>query len=218
MKAVIFDMDGVIVDSEHQWKLAEGPFFRKLVPRWTDHDHHQIVGMGVVDLYYWLVEKHGIKQPKEEFLTECDGLAKEIYGQRVCFTDGVSDFLSVLKKRGLKIGLASSSPRPWIDIVLDRFAIRGRFAAVASGDETPGKTKPDPALYLLCARRLGVDPKDCLAIEDSFPGVTAAKAAGMTCAAFRSGHNDEQDLSKADFEFRNFAELERRLKATPTRG
>ena len=208
MKAVIFDMDGVIVDSEKQWQVAEGPFFKRLIRTWTDHDHQQIVGLGVVELYHWLVEKHGINQSKEEFLAECHVLAEDVYGRKSSFTDGINAFLRRLEKRGTKVGLASSSPRNWIDIVLKRFDLEREFAAVASGDETPGRTKPEPDLYLLCAKRLGVEPKDCVAIEDSVPGVRAAKAAGMRCAAFRNGHNDALDLSAADFEFTDFARLE----------
>ncbi|MBI3552810.1 MAG: HAD family phosphatase [Elusimicrobia bacterium] len=218
MKAVIFDMDGVIVDSEKQWKLAEGPFFRRLVPSWTDHDHHKIVGLGVVDLYHWLVDEYAITQPKEEFLKECHALAEDIYGRKVVYTEGVGAFLAMLKRNRVKVGLASSSPREWIDIVLNRFELKHEFGAVASGDETPGKTKPEPDLYLLCAERLGVLPHECVAIEDSAPGLKAAKAAGMFCAAFRNGHNDEQDLEGADYEFSTFEELGTRFKIKPARG
>lgn len=214
--AVIFDMDGVIVDSEKQWKLAEGPFFKRLVHSWTDHDHHKIVGLGVVELYHWLVKEHGITQSKEDFLAECHNLAEDVYGRKSCFTEGIPEFTAALKKDGVKIGLASSSPRNWIDIVLKRFDLLDSFAAIASGDETPGRTKPEPDLYLLCAKRLDAEPKDCLALEDSLLGVTAAKAAGMQCAGFRNGHNGEQDFSAADFEFSDFKELESRLAGIPS--
>ncbi len=215
MKAFIFDMDGVLVDSEKQWKLCEGTYFRTMIPHWTDHDHHKIVGMGVVDLYHWLVEEYAIKKPKGEFLAECHTLAEDIYGRKVTYTAGAGPFLAMLRRSGVKIGLASSSPRVWIDIVLERFVLTKTFGAIASGDETPGKTKPAPDLYLLCAERLGVLPHECIAIEDSAPGVKAAKAAGMACAAFRNGHNDEQDLSAADYEFESFAELSGRFKIRP---
>jgi HAD superfamily hydrolase (TIGR01509 family) len=215
VKAVIFDMDGVIVDSERQWKLCEGDLFRKLVPTWTDADHQKIVGMGVVELYHWLFDEYGIKETKENFLAQCQVLAEEIYGTRVTRTEGITEFMDFLRKSRIKVGLASSSPRQWVNIVLERFMLADQFAAVSSGDETPGKTKPEPDLYLLCAERLGFLPGDCVAIEDSYPGVTAAKAAGMRCAAFRNGHNDEQDLSGADYEFTSFEELTGRFRIRP---
>lgn len=207
MRAVILDMDGVIVDSEHQWKLAEGPFFRAVVPGWREEDHKKIVGLGVVDLYHWLAKEYRIAESKESFLARCHELALEIYGRRVSLTEGLLDLLSELGKGKLSLGLASSSPRAWIDIVLSRFGLKEHFAAVVSGDEVPGKNKPEPDIYLLAARRLGIEPARCVTIEDSFLGVQAAKKAGMICAGFRNGTNDDQDLSQADRTVRSFSEL-----------
>ena len=207
MRAVILDMDGVIVDSEHQWKLAEGAFLRRIAPGWREEDHHKLVGLGVVDLYYWLVREYGIKEPLERFLADCDVLSKGIYNNRVSLTDGLAGFIADVKKNRVPLGLASSSPKSWIDMVLDRFGLRKDFDAVVNGDETPGRTKPAPDLYLLAAERLAVKPRECLAIEDSVLGVRAAKSAGMACAGFRNGTNEEQDFSQADFEIRSFLGL-----------
>jgi HAD superfamily hydrolase (TIGR01509 family) len=206
-RAVLLDMDGVIVDSELQWKLLEAPFFTRILGRWDEADHRHIVGLGVKELHGWLVDHHGLKQTQPEFLKECEGLARQVYAEKVTLTPGLSGFMErVSGKRTL--GLASSSPRAWIDLVLGRFKLGPYFQAVLSGDDVPGRTKPEPDIYLEAARRLALEPKDCLAVEDSKLGVAAAKAAGMRCAAFRNGHNHEQDLSKADFEFHSFAELE----------
>jgi HAD superfamily hydrolase (TIGR01509 family) len=221
MKAVIFDMDGVIVDSERQWKNAETAFFARLLGSWDPARNKEIVGMGVVDLYHWLVKELGLKCTKEHFLAECDVLAKDVYGRHVTCAEGFPELIADLKRAGLALGLASSSPRHWIDMVLERFALRPHFGAIASGDDAPGRVKPHPDLYLLAATNLGVAPADCVAIEDSFPGVTAAKRAGMKCVAFRNGHNDQQDLSQADVEIRTFVELDaqalRRALSMPAR-
>lgn len=200
MKAVIFDMDGVLVDSERQWKLAAEDQLRRLAPRWTDADSETIVGLGVVELHEYLERHHAPAPPRAEFLRLCDGLAEEVYGRRVTPASGLEALLSALAARGAKVGLASSSPRPWVDRVLDRFALRRHFGALATGDETPGRVKPEPDLYLLAAKRLGVDPGSCVAVEDSRYGVAAAKAAGMRCLALRSPDNAGQDLSRADGE------------------
>lgn len=210
MQAVIFDMDGVIVDSERQWQLAEGPFFSGLVSGWTPERHHEIVGMGVVDLYHWLVKEYRLKESEESFLGRCHELAQDIYGRRAARSSGLEELIANLKKEGIKIGLASSSPRNWIDLVLARYKMAEDFAVVASGDDAPGKTKPAPDLYLLAATGLGTAPENCVAIEDSVLGVTAAKRAGMRCVGFRNGHNDEQDLSQADAEIRGFEKLDAR--------
>ena len=205
--AVILDMDGVMVDSEHQWLLLEKPFLKGLLGRWTAADHRKVVGMGVEDLYYHLVREYGLGLGKADFLARCDRIAAEVYRSKVRLAPGLRDFIADLRRRRVPLALASSSPRLWVDMVLERFALRPAFRAVATGDDAPGRTKPAPDLYLLAARRLKVDPKRCLAVEDSDFGVRAAKDAGMTCVGLRSGHNDEQRLSGADWEARGFRAL-----------
>ena len=200
MDAVIFDMDGVLVDSERQWKLAGEAQMRCLAPRWTESDNEAVVGLGVVELHEYLERVHPPAPPRAEFLRLCDGLAEEVYGRRVSAADGLVELLASLAAKGLRVGLASSSPRPWVDRVLDRFSLRAHFAALATGDETPGRVKPAPDLYLLAAERLGVRPDRCVAVEDSRFGVAAAKAAGMRCLGLRGPDNAGQDLSAADGE------------------
>lgn len=201
-KAVILDMDGVMVDSELQWRLTEGEHIRRLLPDWTEKDTHSIVGLGVPDLYRWLVANRGLAMPEAEFLALCDRMAVEIYGRRTSLAPDLGELLAALKALGVLVGLASSSPASWVGLVLDRFGLRGEFAALATGDETPGRTKPEPDLYLLAASRLGVSPSACAAVEDSRYGVQAAKRAGMLCVAYRGAENAAQDLSAADAEVR----------------
>lgn len=204
MKAVIFDMDGVIVDSELQWEYAEQDLFKRLVPRWRPQDHHRIVGLGVEDLYYFLAREYGMRAGKDQFVGECHELAVGIYGERVTLTPGFRELFEDLKKTGMPIGLASSSPRAWIDLTLKRFELT--FETVASADDVPsGKTKPQPDIYLVALSRMKADAASTLAIEDSVYGIKAAKAAGLRCAALRNGHNDALDLSQADFELRGFS-------------
>ncbi|MBI3299668.1 MAG: HAD-IA family hydrolase [Elusimicrobia bacterium] len=199
-RAVILDMDGVMVDSERHWRLSEDEHIRRLLPAWCEADTQAIVGLGVVDLYRWLVKNRGLKTPEADFLSMCDRMAADIYGSRVAVAPDLGALLGELKRRGLKLGLASSSPAVWVGLVLDRFGLRADFSAVATGDETPGRTKPDPDLYLLAAARLGVAPAACAAVEDSRYGVQAAKSAGMRCVAYRGAENSAQDLSAADAE------------------
>lgn len=205
--AVLLDMDGVIVDSELQWKLVESSYLKSLVPHWGAEHERQIVGRGVVDLYQWLADNFAVKVSKKDFLAHCDEMAREVYGRRVTLAAGLMDFLAANRAQGRPLGLASSSPRAWINLVVERFDLGSRFNAVVSGDDVNGKTKPLPDIYLLAAEKLSVNPKTCFAIEDSNLGVRAAKAAGMYCAAYRTPSNADQDLSLADREFRHFNEL-----------
>jgi len=205
--AVIFDMDGVIVDSEIHWKTLEGYFLQSLIPTWSSTDQDKIIGLGVHDLYTLLIGQYGLQKTKEQFLELYQEMANKIYGQKVSLIAGFSDLLMTLNKNNIPVALASSSPRSWINIMLRRFGLQASFRVVVSADELEGEGKPSPAIYLLTAQRLGVSPKSCIAIEDSKNGVLSAKNAGMFCIGFRNGFNEEQDLSKADMIIHGFAEL-----------
>ncbi|HYO48239.1 MAG TPA: HAD-IA family hydrolase, partial [Chloroflexia bacterium] len=115
--------------------------------------------------------------------------------------------LSLLLGSNVKVALASSSPMSWIDIVRDRFDLRDKFDVVVSADELQGEGKPSPAIYLLTARRIAVQPEECVVIEDSKNGALSATRAGMFCVGIRNGFNDEQDLSAADMLINDFDKL-----------
>ena len=206
--AVIFDMDGVIVESESHWKTFERDFLPSLLPGWSQADQPNILGLGLYDLYTLLSSEYRLQQTRDQFVRWYHERAKEIYGQHVSLTEGFSDLLSLLNQHGILVGLASSSPRNWIDLVLHRFGLQDCFQAVVSADEVEGKGKPEPAIYLLTAQRLGVPTARCIAVEDSKNGLLSAKQAGMFCIGLRNGLNEEQDLSQADLIIHRFAELD----------
>ncbi len=206
MKAVMFDMDGVIIDSETHFRELETETFSRLMPRWRPEHHERIVGLGINDLHGFLAEEFGLKQGRAEFLDHCRGLAVEVYTRRASLTAGFVDLLSELDFNRIPAALASSSPPACIDMVLDRFGLRERFAAAVSAEDA-GAGKPSPAVYLLAARRLGKAPGDCAAIEDSRLGLLSAKRAGMFCVGFRNGVNAAQDLSEAHAEAAGFKSL-----------
>ncbi|HLH60550.1 MAG TPA: HAD family hydrolase [Ktedonobacteraceae bacterium] len=208
MDAVIFDMDGVIVDSEVHWKTSEGFFLQSLVPAWNIDDQDKIIGLALHDVYKMLVDTYQLQKTKAEFLELYLEMANEIYGQKVSLIAGFPELLTRLYEHNIPVALASSSPRTWIDIVLQRFHLRECFKVVVSADELNGEGKPSPAIYLLTAKRLGIRPERCVAIEDSKNGVLSAKNAGMFCIGFRNGFNDEQDLSRADRVIYGFDEVD----------
>src|SRR3989442_7230862 len=208
MDAVIFDMDGVIVDSEIHWKTTEGYFLQSLIPTWSVKDQDRIIGLDVHDLYMLLANTYHLQKTKEQFLAIYQEMANEIYGQKVSLTEGFTELLSALNNDNIPVALASSSPISWIHIMLERFGLRESFRVVVSADELAGEGKPSPAIYLLTAKRLGVRPDRCIAIEDSQNGVLSVKNAEMFCVGFRNGFNEEQDLSRADVVIRRFAEFD----------
>ncbi len=208
IRAVVFDMDGVIVDSEAQWKAQEESFFRAAVPAWRAEHHRRIVGLGVEDVYHFMVREFGLQMPLDDYLARCEEVAREVYLHKVVVADGLRELLVDLRRRRIPTAIASSSPRRWINLVLDRFALAPSFDAVVSADDVGGRTKPAPDIYLEAVRRLALAPADCLAVEDSTVGVRAAKAAGLACAALRTPHNADQDLALADFELTAFTGLD----------
>ena len=208
MHAFIFDMDGVIVESESHWKVFDRDFLPSLIPTWSPADQSHILGLGLDDLYTLLSSKYNLQETKDQFVMLYNERAREIYGQAVSLTAGVSDLLVRLNTHGIRVALASSSPRNWIDIVLHRFGLTDSFQVVVSAEEVKGRGKPSPAIYLLTAQRLSVPPARCIAVEDSANGVLAAKQARMFCIALRNGFNEEQDLSQADLVIHSSAELD----------
>jgi HAD superfamily hydrolase (TIGR01509 family) len=207
-------MDGVIVNSEEMWRIATNPFFQILIPGWREKNHDEIVGMGVEDVYAHLVRKYGIKEKRTNFIDSCEKVALEIYDQRVSLPEGLLSFLNELREKKMPLGLASSSPKRWIERVLQRFDLAPYFSSILSAEDVHNKTKPAPDLYLESAKNLHAAPENCLAIEDSTPGIRAAKAAGFFCLGFRNGSNSAQNFSLADAEINGFGELLGRVKKT----
>jgi HAD superfamily hydrolase (TIGR01509 family) len=199
MRALIFDMDGVIVDSEIHWKTSEGFFLKSLVSQWGPVDQGRITGISIYDTYDLLAREYGLAKSREEFMALYQEMAKDIYLQKASLIEGFRELLILARDKGMRTALASSSRRSWIEMVLGRFDLLPYFDAVVSIEDLPGaKGKPEPDIYLRTAEMLGVQPSECIVIEDSTNGVLSARRAGMFCIGFRNGFNEEQDLSEAN--------------------
>jgi HAD superfamily hydrolase (TIGR01509 family) len=151
------------------------------------------------DVHALLCKDYGLSISREEFVSYYDALADEIYGSCVAEIPGISDLVKTASSWVPGLGVCSSSPLRWIDIVLRRFQLASYFQVIVSAQELDGRGKPDPAIYLLTAKRLGVQPGRVLAIEDSEKGIKSAKTAGMKCIGLSNGFNKPQDLVQADF-------------------
>jgi HAD superfamily hydrolase (TIGR01509 family) len=212
--AVIFDMDGVIVDSELHWKSLEGYFLQSLVPGWTPQDQSRIIGMSLENLYTMLTDEYGMQEPRDAFLEQYHAIAMQIYREKAGLLPGFGETLDLLTQYEVPLALASSSPRTWIEIVLARFELHGAFKVVVSAGEVGGRGKPAPDIYLYTAEKLSVPPADCVVIEDSKNGALSARNAGMFCIGIRNGFNEEQDLSAASVVVEGFKALW--FQKTPT--
>lgn len=216
MKAVIFDFDGVVVDSEKHWDPCIEELAPKLCPGWRAGDNARLLtGRNAHECWMLMTKELGMTIDERTFMEHLTNITDVIYGQKTVLLPGVKALLDSLNANDIPVGLATSSQRAWIDAGLHRLHIHASFQTIATGDEVgSGKGKPAPDLYLLAANRLNVLPAECIAIEDSTNGVRSAKTAGMTCVGLRNGFNTSQDLSAADivvegFDIVNIAFLQR---------
>lgn len=187
MTAVLFDMDGVLVDSESYWVPLENEEILPRVVPGQDVTADEVTGMNYREIYDYLEDRYETAVSREEFIGLFDDAARDIFGQRASLFPGFEDLLSELRKRNVQVALVTSSPPHWVDIVFDRFDLHNAFDAVISADELDGPGKPDPSVYEYAAAELGVEPDDCIAIEDSSHGIESAHRAGMFVIGFRFG-------------------------------
>lgn len=194
-KAVLWDMDGVLVDTFDGHYRAWTRIFAELAHPFTLDDFRRTFGMNNRNIFKTLLEN---PLAEDEFQQLSD--RKEVYfreGVRgnTRLLPGAGDWLERFSAAGLKQAVASSAPTENIDVHLDELNIRCYFAEAVSGENLPGK--PDPAVFKRAAELLGVSPADCLVIEDAVPGVEAAKRAGMRCVAVLTT-NPADKLQRAD--------------------
>jgi epoxide hydrolase-like predicted phosphatase len=203
LKAVIFDMDGVLIDSEKFWTQAELDVFSSYGVQVTDELAAQTKYMTTQEVTEFWYERF----PWENF--DSSDLEDKVVTRVIemiqsqdCTMSGVQEFIQTLKSKAYKIGLATNAPLRVAHVVLEKLQVRELFDTVHSSEfETQGK--PHPAVYLTSAKNLGVSPEHCIAIEDSQSGLKAAKEAGMQTIIFTN--NDESIHSNlADFKILDF--------------
>jgi HAD superfamily hydrolase (TIGR01509 family) len=207
LKAVIFDMDGVIIDSEPAHLRVCLELFKKLNIDLSEEEYGRFIGVSNTSMWTTLKQMYGLAQTIQE-LAEQQARANidDFKNGDDKPMPGILELLSNLKKEGIKIGLASSSPLETINLILEKFEIKDYFDAVVSGEGLKGG-KPAPDIYHLSVSRIGKSPEACLAIEDSFAGIQSAKAAGLYCAGLRTIHVKEELLDNADLKISSLAEI-----------
>lgn len=197
MTTVIFDMDGVLVDAEFYWRRVGNTFLAQFVPGWSEADQRGILGMSIRQVFETLRSRYGLRLKVEEFISRYDDLVHRIYAEECNLVPGALGLLERSRDSGFLLALASSAPRAWIDIVVDRFGLRPYFNALVSGDEVPGRGKPLPDIFLLAASQLNQPPRLCVVIEDKEKGIAGARAAGMASIALRNEFNAAERFTDA---------------------
>jgi HAD superfamily hydrolase (TIGR01509 family) len=185
--AVVFDMDGVLVDTEHLWDEVREALTEEWGGRYTPEAQEAMMGMSSREWSRYLHEVVGLGQPPEVINAEVVRRMLARYEVELPVVEGAGEAVRRLRADGYTLAVASSSNRELIDAVLRRLELTERFAVTVSSEEV-SRGKPAPDVYLEAARRLGVDPGGCVAVEDSASGIRAAHAAGMRVIVFPNRH------------------------------
>jgi HAD superfamily hydrolase (TIGR01509 family) len=180
-QAVLFDMDGLLVDSEPLWFEVETDVMTRLGGTWTAADQQALLGSALPDSVRYFLERAQLPaDPAEVAEWMMGGIVAKVGERGVTIMPGAAELVAEVEAAGLPYALVTSSQRRFVDAVLSRIGLRFPVL-VCANDVTRGK--PDPEPYLLAAQRLGADPGRCVALEDSLTGVTAAEAAGCLVVA-----------------------------------
>jgi HAD superfamily hydrolase (TIGR01509 family) len=206
--AVVFDLDGVLVDSEEAWNEARRQLVEERDGRWTDKAQKDMMGMSSTEWSRYMHEVLGVPEPPDEISAEVVRRLEQLYRERLPLIPGAVEAVERVAARW-PLGLASSSNRPLIDLALELSGLARFFRVTVSSEEVP-HGKPAPDVYLAAARRLGCDPARCAAIEDSENGIRSAVAAGMRVIAIpnRAFPPSPETLTAADVVLPSIAELE----------
>lgn len=205
-KAAIFDMDGTMIRNMSHHKKAWQEFLRSHDVHLSDEEFQQKISGKKNDVILEVV--FGRRLDEDEvaaYAAEKESLYRELYKDEIVEVEGLTDFIAKLHDIGLKTAIATTAPKENREFALQSLGLNGRFEVIM-GDEHVSNGKPHPEIYLETAAKLGVDPKDCIVLEDSPPGVQSAKSAEMTVIGLLTSHS-ASELSEADYLVRDFTEL-----------
>ena len=177
IEAIIFDMDGLLIDSEPVWNEARSIMAAENGIEWTVDDHHNVMGVSTEEWTTYMIDRLKLSISPSEVQEAIIGAMENLYRQRIPFFPGALDLIR-WAQANFPTAVASGSPRRLIDAVTGAPELEGMFKLTLAADEV-GVGKPDPTVYLETAKRLGVAPENCVVMEDSGNGVLSAVRAGM---------------------------------------
>jgi beta-phosphoglucomutase len=210
IEAIIFDMDGTLVDTEPFNTEIERRQFRLNKVVISEENHQKYLGIASDAMWKEIAEQHKLRIPVEELIEQnhLESIRYFTEIEKIPVMPGLVDLLEKLQEKNYPMAVASSSTPEIIDLILNKTNIKKYFQVIVSAEQA-GKSKPEPDVFLLAAEKLGIQPANCLVVEDSENGIKAAQAAGMICVAYQSADADPQKHKEADAVIRNFMQLER---------
>jgi beta-phosphoglucomutase len=205
IKGVLFDMDGVLVDSEPFICKAAMMMFEELGVKVQPEDFHPFVGMGENRYIGGVAEKHGIKVDIEQVKARTYAIYAGIVAGKLEPLAGTHEFIARCRAKGFRLALATSADRVKMEVNLREIGLENTtFNAIVTGLDVVNK-KPHPDIYIKAAEMLGLSPAECLVVEDAVSGIRAGKAAGARCLGITSSF-DSSLLSEADWTCRTLLE------------
>jgi beta-phosphoglucomutase len=213
VKAIIFDMDGVLVNSEPHHVKIEKQLFARLNLEIGDEEHSSFMGKSSFQMWEEIIRKYNLPQKAKELADINTDKIIEYFSQlgEIELMPGIMDLLEYLSEKEIPLALASSSDAKTIKIILSRTGL-DKFFRYKVSSESVGKSKPSPDVYLYTAGLLEVDPERCLVIEDSANGIRAAKSAKMVCIAYKGVSSLIQGQELADGCIEDFSGLPEMLQ------
>ncbi|MCB9201803.1 MAG: HAD family hydrolase [Flavobacteriales bacterium] len=208
LKTVIFDMDGVIVDTEPVHYYAFMQHFKELGIQISDSEYSTYTGNSTKNVYERIKSEFSLSEDIETLVQQKRSIFNDAFDSKedLYLLDGVEDLIKHFHKSGIQLILASSSAKVTINRIFRRFDLFNYFSHIVSGEDFP-KSKPHPAIFEHAHCLSGNTKNECIVIEDSENGVQAAKSAGIYCIGYNSFHSKLQDLSKADYVINSFSEI-----------
>lgn len=181
IQAIIFDMDGLLVDSEPYWDEARSIMAAEAGVKWSEEDHKAVMGVSTPEWVNYMIERLGLRLPPKSVEERIIGTMADLYNQRIPFMPGAIEAVALAAKH-FTTALASGSPRSLIETVTDSPTLKGKFDVILSGDQF-SRGKPAPDIYLGAAKQLNLKPSQCVCLEDSGSGILAGHSAGMKVIA-----------------------------------
>ncbi len=197
MNAIIFDMDGLMIDTERLYFEAEREIARSYGREVSDDVLRAMMGRKPMESLRIFADALNIDVPVEQLVAQRAAIMEQKYRSELITMKGLEEFIDAVYGR-FQLAIATGSPRVFVDIMLDQLHIRDKFAALHTSDETTNG-KPDPEIYLKTVRKLGRESHECIVLEDSHNGALAGQRAGCYVIAVPSEFTCDQDFSVADY-------------------
>ncbi len=208
-RGVIFDMDGVLADTEPLHLLSLQEILAPLGVEYTDEHNRPYIGLGESEFWVAVCERFGLPEPPSVMTRRRDEAMLRNIARGVTAMRGAVELVRELHGRGVPLAVASSSPPTQVRAIVDALGLRALFGSLVSGEEEAvAHGKPAPDIYLEACRRVDLPPADCLAIEDSENGTRSARAAGLTVVAVPCEETRDQDFSAAHHRLETLEEFD----------